>query len=608
MLTSGRPVRGASLSYSSGEFINVARLSASAKENDWQSAIKFIDSEVRTALKFGFQQAELDELIANNRRNLTDNANYAAKRSSSGLLGTINGHFSNGHTLTTPAFALENFETVISTITLEEVEAAFKEMWNKPANRIWLRGPDVENVTPEDVLAIYENARTTSLTPPVQRQKLEFAYTDFGKAGKIVSRSHTDDFDITHVKFKNNVRLNLKKTDFEDDWIRMRVMVGEGWNAFPADKPGLTSLASSLALGGYEAHKISEFSEIFAGKDVGIGFGIQTEHSRFSGSTNPDNVIDQLRAWAGLLTNPGYRPEWQERFAENIKASFHTIDSTPSGVAARDLSRIRHNGDIRYGMRPKEDYLAMTLKDVRAVLEPIFDKGAIEIGIVGDFDEDTMIKYVSETFGALPIRNDEFKAYPKALEATFPAADRVALTHTGEADQGAIYMSWPMSQEWALERSREFTMISRIMKNRMTDIVREELALAYSPSAGMNYSRLTPGYAYASASISADPQYFGAFEKAVKNIVADLRSGGITQDELNRAVKPILEGFERGQKENGSWLGLVTTSQTRPEHLDWRRSRKASYEAMTPEKLDAAAKLLFDPETLHIVEITAEEK
>ena len=168
-------------------------------------------------------------------------------------------------------------------------------------------------------------------------------------------------------------------------------------------------------------------------------------------------------------------------------------------------------------------------------------------------------------------------------------------------------MAWPMNEPWALQRTREHAVIRSIFQNRMTDIIREDLGLAYAPNAGLVNSRLSPGYGYASASMMADPQYFKAFEKAAKDIAADLRKGTITQDELDRALTPLLESLESSEKENGAWLGLVTRSQTERYKLEWRRSRKAVFEAMNIEALNQAVKTLFDPKGLHVVTIKSDK-
>lgn len=606
LLGENTTVRGANISYASTKLGDRASVNVSSKEDKWEPAIDLADFEIRQALKHGFQQGEYDELIAQTRRSLTDAANYAAKRRSASLASGMMAAFARGSVLTTPNQELTRFEDTVKDVTLADLESAFAEMWTGFDPTIWVQGPRVMDVTPDMISAVYDAAKARDIPAPKQRTEKTFAYQDFGPIGTIAARSRIDDFDINQVKFENNVYLNMKKTDFEDNWINISVTVGEGWNVFPEDKPGLTSLAGSIALGGYEAHAANELSQIFAGKSISLNLNVARERLVMSGSTNPDDVAEQFKVWAALLTAPGYRPVWQQKFQEGIEASFHTIDSTPGGVAQRDLGRLWTNGDARYGLVEKQAYLSYSLEDVRTVLQPIFDHGAIEIGVVGDFKEEDIIKAVAKTFGALPKRKDSFNLHKEAFAATFPTANRVKLTHTGADNQGAIYMAWPTQDPWTLERSRHYVMIERILQNRLIDVIREEKGLSYSPSSGVNFRRLSSPYGYLSASISADPKFFTDFEAATKSIVADLRRGGITADELNRARKPIMEGFERSAKENGAWLGNVTRSQTDPSGLEFRRSRVTMFGDMTPTALDAYAQELFAPQTLHVVEILPE--
>lgn len=608
LLSSGATVLGASISYSSRERGDQASASASAKDDDWQAGIDLLVTEINRALEYGFQQAEYDELLANSRRSYTDTANYAAKRRSGSLASGIVGAFANDAVRTTPAYSLEAFERHAKSVSLQDLDVAFKEMWSDFTPIIWVQGPSMEDVTHDDILSAYTDAQAQKVTPPEQRKALTFAYQDFGVPGKVKSQSRVEDFDIDQILFQNNVRLNMKKTDFEDKWVNISVTVGEGWNAFPEELPGLTSLAGAIALGGYEAHKASELSEIFAGKNVGLNMSVGSERLVFRGSTNPDDVEDQFKAWTALLTNPGYRSEWLEKYQENIASSFHTIDSTPGGVASRDLGRIWASGDKRFGMLSKEEYLAMSLEDVRKTLDPVFKKGAIEIGVVGDFDKQAVINAVAKTYGALPGRNENFNLNLDSFKLKFPQTERVALTHTGAENQGAIYLAWPTQKNWTIERSRQYGIIRRILQNRMTEIIREDLSLAYSPSASLRFDRNYDGYGYVSASMSSDPQYFEAFETAALEIAADLRQSSITQDELDRARKPVLESYQRSERENSAWLSNVVRSQTDPSGLDYRRSRIGYIEGLTPEILNKAAKELFTPESLHIVTISPENR
>ena len=66
---------------------------------------------------------------------------------------------------------------------------------------------------------------------------------------------------------------------------------------------------------------------------------------------------------------------------------------------------------------------------------------------------------------------------------------------------------------------------------------------------------------------------------------------GITQDELERSLKPIQSGLKESLRDNGYWLGTVLAeSQSKPYRLDWARQRDADYGNVTVEELNQLAK------------------
>jgi len=105
-----RPVLSANLSAGPGRYISTASAGATLKDGDWESALRLIDHEIRTARDYGFQKEEFDELIANTRRSLKDSLNYAPKRRSASLLSGIAGAFAGGNVRTTPDFQMQYFD------------------------------------------------------------------------------------------------------------------------------------------------------------------------------------------------------------------------------------------------------------------------------------------------------------------------------------------------------------------------------------------------------------------------------------------------------------------------------------------------------------------
>ena len=86
----------------------------------------------------------------------------------------------------------------------------------------------IDGDAPAAIVAAYNAAHAVEIKPPAAAATDGFAYTDFGPAGTVASRTVVPDLDLTMVTFANGVRVNLKKTPFEANQIRISVRVGAG--------------------------------------------------------------------------------------------------------------------------------------------------------------------------------------------------------------------------------------------------------------------------------------------------------------------------------------------------------------------------------------------
>jgi zinc protease len=198
--------------------------------------------------------------------------------------------------------------------------------------------------------------------------------------------------------------------------------------------------------------------------------------------------------------------------------------------------------------------------------------------------------------GALPKRAAPAASSTAAAPVSF-TSDRKPRTiyHGGAVDQGAISLSWPTTDDSDFRDSLTRDLLAAVMQLRLIDVVREELGATYTPNAGSIDSSTYKGFGYLTASAPAAPGSMDAVAKAIRQIAADLRAAPPSDDELLRARKPILERWQRQERQNGSWVALAAEAQSRPELLDRRRTRATVLEAITPADIEAAAERYLDP-------------
>jgi zinc protease len=588
------------------DFYRETAISLNCRSDQWQAALGVADQELRRALEHGFQAAELHEVTANFRNGLEQAAKQAPTRHSDALADEIAETILDRNVFTTPADDLALYGPALDRITVEDCLAALRTAWSPPHRLVMVTGnaridasaapaptSGTTAATAEQTIAsIYEKSRAVAVAPPDTIADTKWAYTDFGPAGKVVKREHVDDLDITLVTFENGVRLDLKKTDFEANVIQINARLGSGVLTEPVEKPGLGVYTNmTFVAGGLGRHSSDDLRRILAGKTVGASFGAGGDAFVAGGTTNREDLTLELQLMAAQITDPGYRPEAARQARKGIEQTFLSFEHTASGPFSLVVSKLLASGDHRFGLPPKEELLKRNLDDVREWLTPQLKHGAIEIALVGDLDIDETIAAVAKTFGALPrrdpkpsldeLRNVKFPAQPFAREFEIQS----------EIPKGTVALYWPTTDSRNIFRTRRLTMLGEVLSDRLRKKVREELGDAYSPGAGNSSNDIYPGYGYMSANVIVDPPRARSVADLIVEIANDLAQSGVTEDELERAKKPVLTSLRESARTNGYWLGsVVSRVQERPEQLDWCRTRYADNESITKADLDALAK------------------
>ena len=590
----------------------LSTLSMSAQPENWANALAQGEQALRQAYEFGFTQDEIDEQIANTRKGLQVAVQTSPTRRTSSLARQIMGSFSADQVMTDSAANLERFEKYADSISPEQVHEAFKTKWTGlETPQLYLATNAVIENAEETMLKALSDSRAVEVQPLVSQVKVDFAYTDFGTPGKIASRSTVEDIDFEQIVFDNNVRLNIKKTPYQKDVISISVALGKGDLFFPPELPGFKWFAPNmLSLAGLEAHSADDIQTIMAGKSVGTSINFGPRRMYMSGATVPNNLGDQLNLMAAYATAPGYRPEAKTRYDNYIQSFYPTLDSTPSGVAGRDVERLIRSGDPRFGIPAEDDLINIEMSSLQSWLEPNLAAGAIEIGVVGDVDVEAVIKEVARTFGALPKVDAKVPSLDaKAVTLTFPKGSPrpVKLSHAGEAGTALLRTYWPAPDGRDITTSRNVSMLTELFKLRLTEVMREEEGASYSPSAFSFTPRIYPDYGYIGASLELDPKDIDRMSGKVDEIAAEFRAGKFDEALFERAIKPARERIETSLESNRYWMGIISESQTDIERLDRHRSRYEAYQNMTVEQLQSLAKTLFDPKKAYRVQILPEQ-
>lgn len=592
------PFRGAA--FGTNDFFKEGRttnLIAAAADGDWQRALAAAQEEYRRAMEFGFTEAEVAEQVANLDQAIQSNAAGAATRDNNAFITGAVTLLRDGQVPTTPASALERWNEHKPLITPEAVLAALKAEAVPLENPlIRFQGRTAPEGGEEALRAAWESGMEVALEANAQAEAVEFAYTDFGAPGEVVTDTVDDRLDIRTIRFANGVMLNLKPTDLQKDRVLVQVNIDGGDMLDTPENPLATAMFNSLPVGGLGEHTLDELQTVLAGRRVGLGVSSADDTFTMSAATTPRDLELQLQVYTATITDSAFRPTGEAQYYRNVEDFFARLNATPSAAFTNGIGTILSDGDPRFSLQPKEDYLSLTFAGLRDAVSDRLANGAIEVALVGDFDEQEAIDLVAKTLGTLPPREESFGDYAQERQRPF-TQDRSPRTlyHTGPDDQAMLVMVWPTRDDSDHLETLQLEMLERVLQLEVTDVLREELGQTYSPGVDADQSRTYEGYGTFDISAQMDTGQVDAARDAMLSAVETLRAGPVDEDKLLRARQPLLEAYSNALDTNNGWMNLVDRAQTESERIDRFLAGEERLRAVTPEDVLAVAQRYLDP-------------
>ncbi|MEO6040600.1 MAG: insulinase family protein [Croceibacterium sp.] len=592
------PFRGAALGTS--DLFHAARTSQliiDSGDGEWQAGLAAAQAEYRRALQFGFTPAEVAEQVANLRTGLENAARGSGTRSNAAFIGGALGLLQDGQIPTTPESALQRFEAWLPEVTPASVLAALTEdlvPFDKPLIRFEGRRAPVGGA--RALRDAWNQGQKIALTPPQTGNLAQWGYTQFGPPGAVVSDTTEPLLGVRKLRFANGLKVSLKTTDLQRNAISLALNIDGGQLLNTRANPLATAMDDVLPVGGLGKHSMDELQSILAGRSVTFRFGADAETFVLGGVTTPRDLELQLQVLAAAVSDPGYRPQGEEQYRRNIRNFFARLNATPEDALGNNLGRILSDNDPRFTLQPMDAYLKLSFAKLRTDISDRLAHGAMELALVGDFDEPQTIALIARTLGALPAREPEFLPHADNRQRSFTAdRGRGVIAHDGPADQAIVRFTWPTRDDADFTEELKLELLERVMQLQLTDTLREQLGETYSPGVNASEPETWPGYGTFTIAAQVDAAKIGAARSAMVETVRQLIAAPVTGDVLLRARQPMVEAYDNALKSNRGWMDLVERAQRKPERIGRFMSGKRILGTLTPAQIQATAARYLQP-------------
>lgn len=570
-------------------------LTIGAIEGRWADGLAAATALYRQFLAYGVDEREIAEQMAGLRTGFENAVASRSTRSHGSFASRALALTRDGKVPTSPESSLALLETMVPGITPEAVLAAIRtDVIPLDNPLIRFSGRSAPMGGEEALRSAWDMANSAPVSAPDQTGPAIWNYVDFGPAGQVVSDTTSPVLDIRQLVFANGVRLNLKPTGLAQDRISLSLGIDGGSYLDTREEPLRTDLTGLFAAGGLGRLSQDELQSVLAGRSVNFSLSDGPDRFAFATTTTRRDLELQLQLVAAYLTDPGYRPEPLTRFRNGIDDYYARLTSTPAAALAAESGSFLSDDDPRFGVPDRLAYKALDFDGLRDAIGDRLRNGAIELALVGDFEQEEAIALVSRTLGALPAREAEFGRYPASRQRSFTARRGEHIVfHDGEPDQALLSLVWPTRDYSDAMSVVEFNLLEAIVMLEVTEALREELGKAYAPGVSSSQSANFDGYGTFTISAAIERGEVAATRGVLTQLIARLRSNPVSADTLERARRPILQGLDNALKTNGGWMAQVARAQSEPQRIERFLKARERYESVTAERLrDLAAQYL----------------
>ncbi len=592
----------------SGIFLNRIRYSeigAKCDADKWQESLALIENSLRQALEFGFTEAELERVKKELLSELDQAVLTAGSRNSKSLASTITRAINSNRVIQSPQQERELIAPLLEKMRVAEVHDRFQKNWSHESRLVKVNGTAV--IAGEKPLAaiesVYREAGKTQITAYEEEKSVDFPYLQLKGEHDVVSREQFPEINASRFVFANGLILNLKKTTYEENEIRVSVNFGAGKAAEPT--PGL-ALLTEVVVGqsGTGILSKSVLDRIVSASSVEIGFRINPTSFSWQGRalTKDGELLFQILQ--SLLADPGIDPDAYQVSMDRFKQAYDGMGADVRGAMKLYGDSFLAGGNPFFGMPPQSSLMQLQLDQVRSWYLPAAEKSGLEVSLVGDFDEETVLRLVKNYFSVLSPRE---VVTSEMKEVLFPAGQSLALTVPSSIDKAMLVVAWQTDDFWDIQRTRGLHLLAEIFSDKLRRLVREKLGATYSPQVYNLSSKTYKGYGVMQAILIVDPAQVELLRKEVLDLAREIGQGEITLEELERAKGPMITSLRDMVRSNRYWLESVLSLSSRyPQQLEWPQTILSGFQNYSIEDIEVLAKSYLKPGKEAVITVVPE--
>ena len=564
-------------------------ISCEAKDGMQTKALTDVFTACRRAVDYGFTNEEYQRYKAERLSQLDNFLMTADKRESSTLVEEYYKNYLYGTDMSTAKDYVAIMKQIVSSTTLDEVNARMKELLpNDNSNMVigsWNVEKDGVSYPSESELeAALIAGRQAKTIPYVDQLKGAKLLNELPEKGSIVKEKYFSDLGYTKLSLSNGATVLLKHTNIDNSQVLFKAYGKGGWTLYGENDDPNINMFGNIDFGN-NGLTVSQIEKLLAGKQVNLRTNISQRLFTFTGSANPVDIEALMQMIHAGFTNVSKDTTAYKKAMKDMAIYLENRMTDPESAFSDSVSVTSYGHHPRFKLLTKDDLAKVNIDRLLSIIqEQTSAPRNYTFIFVGNYNDSTIRPLIEQYLASIPNR----KHLPEGeFIKTWLKDDATChFTRKMETPKAMVNIDWfTEAIPYSLENSITLQAACEILNQLFNRTIREDNSATYGCYANsyMIRGKKNEYLTGLTADCEMQPEKCDSVITLIKNALSCM-ADGIDSAMFSNAKESLLNSLNEKEKTmNGFWLGHLWTKEDRGINI--YTNRRETIENLTPQKV-----------------------
>lgn len=443
--------------------------------------------------------------------------------------------------------------------------------------------------TTDQLRQAIESVRAEKLEAYVDNVKDEPLIAQMPTKGSVVSTTEDQKLGFKKLTLSNGATVILKKTDFQDDEVKMLAEAKGGMNKYGENDfinlDVYDYIAGSCGLGNFSS---TELQKALAGKKANANPSIGLYTRSLDAFSTPKDIETMMQLAYLYFTDMRKDEKACQSVISQLEVMLKNKHLQPESVFSDSLQYTRYAHNPRFAPLQYEDLKKINVDRIVEITKEMFaDASEFTFYIVGNYDEATLLPLIEQYIASLPSSQKQ----PKKVEAgqeiiTMPnGAVTNHFSRKMETPKAQLYKIWRTDKTpYTLEKSILTDAAGQLISIKLLRTIREDNSAAYSVG-GYGFNLRTAddqAYLQILAGCPMDPAKADLAHKLMDEGVTET-ANTVNAEDCAKVKEFMLKQAKEDARKNSHWISVL--SEYCSTGLDMQTDYEKVVSSLTPEKI-----------------------